>query len=358
MEAKVHADFQLRELHQRCIPVRSTPTETPREEGGERQQQQQQQQQQQKQQKQQQAVAIGIVNYVELLINDKAYTGIRKIDSGGFGIVFKATRVESREVVAVKVLKGKKSLKRMKKNEESMKREIELLKGLRHENIIQILNSNISSGRLVLEFAEGGDLCKKITEMKGLDEIYASHVFKQVVEATCYLHNRQVQHNDIKPENILLMTNDEWPVAKLTDFNLSCSFNVSRLTTGQRKRFGGTPHFSAPEKLWGLRAVEAGKPSQEKWMSRCKENVDVWAIGVSLYESCTNKRMFSTGSRMVVLREIDDGTVSRRLQDLKESKDFSSRLSNFLSICLKRNHRTRASINDLKSHNWLEITHK
>ena len=47
------------------------------------------------------------------------------------------------------------------------------------------------------------------------------YVFKQVVDATWYLHNKQFeQHRVIKPANILLMANDEWPVAKLTDLNL------------------------------------------------------------------------------------------------------------------------------------------
>ena len=51
-------------------------------------------------------------------------------------------------------------------------------------------------------------MCGVFFKRGGLDELFARHVFKQVVEAACYLHNEQyVQHNDIKPANSLF--NDE-----------------------------------------------------------------------------------------------------------------------------------------------------
>ena len=289
------------------------------------------------------------VNYVELLKNDEAYTNVQKIESGSFGAVYKATRVDSEEIVAVKVLKYEKDAERLEKNKESMKREIELLSVLRHKNIIQILNSNINSCRLVLEFAQGGDLRDKILAMKGLDEMYARHVFKQVVEATFYLHDQQIQHNDIKPENIILMSNDALPVAKLIDFNLSCSFT--------RDSCAGAVAFSAPEKLRAKLAVKDGNRSrQERWMSRCTEKVDVWAIGVSLFESCTDKVMFSSRNPKEVLRMINCTKISKRFERLKIK--FSRRLLNFLKICLKQNHRTRARVDELRCHNWLEMIPK
>ena len=117
-----------------------------------------------------------MINYVELLIKDSTYTNVRKIESGSFGAVYKATRVDSEEVVAVKVLKNVKKADKLKENKESMKLEIKLLSLMNHKNIIQILNSNMNTCRLVLEFAEGSDLCKQVTEMAGVDELYARNV--------------------------------------------------------------------------------------------------------------------------------------------------------------------------------------
>ena len=289
------------------------------------------------------------VNYVELLKNDEAYTNVQKIESGSFGAVYKATRVDSEEIVAVKVLKYEKDAERLEKNKESMKREIELLSVLRHKNIIQILNSNINSCRLVLEFAEGGDLRDKILAMKGLDEMYARHVFKQVVEASFYLHDQQIQHNDIKPENIILMTNDALPVAKLIDFNLSCSFTLDSCD--------GTVAYAAPEKLQAKIAVKDGSRSrQDRWMSRCTEKVDVWAIGVSLFESCTDKVMFSSDNPKEVLWMINRRKLSKRLDSLKN--EFSFGLLDFLKVCLNQNHTIRARVDELRCHIWLKIIPK
>ena len=75
------------------------------------------------------------MNYVELFKNDKAYTGILEIASGGFGIVYKATRVDSGEVVAVKVIQI--DHKYLNEDKSSMKKEIELLSTMSHKNIIK-----------------------------------------------------------------------------------------------------------------------------------------------------------------------------------------------------------------------------
>ena len=80
--------------------------------------------------------------------------------------MFKSTRVDLGEVVAVKVLKNVKDLKRIKKNKASAGLQNELLNCVRHQTIIEILNSNINSCRLVLEFAEGSDLCKKVSRFR------------------------------------------------------------------------------------------------------------------------------------------------------------------------------------------------
>lgn len=131
------------------------------------------------------------------------------------------------------------------RDHERVDREINILKKLRHKNIIQLYET-IRSPRniyLIMEYIEGKDLFNYITKKKKLDEITASKFFLQLISAIEYIHNNGVVHRDIKPENILLDKYHE--NITLVDFGLSNSYKPGN----QISTACGSPCYASPEVL-------------------------------------------------------------------------------------------------------------
>lgn len=90
-------------------------------------------------------------------------------------------------------------------------REAEVMKSLSHKNIVKILNCYTLPNMqvvLIMEYLQGGELFQYVAERGRLNEDEARHIFKQIVEAINYCHNKRLIHRDLKLENILL-TNKE-----------------------------------------------------------------------------------------------------------------------------------------------------
>lgn len=122
-----------------------------------------------------------------------------------------------------------------------------------------------SSVYIVLELMEGGELFDRIRKKEvGLTEKMTKIIFYQVVLAVHYLHKRNIVHRDLKvifsylvsvfstleysipqPENILLATNDEVTLVKVSDFGLSKFVDTQTMM----RTFCGTPMYVAPEVL-------------------------------------------------------------------------------------------------------------
>lgn len=100
--------------------------------------------------------------------------------------------------------------------------EIELLKSLKHPNIITPLEfcQDQDYLYLVTEFCQGGTLFDKIIKDQKLNEKICIKYIKQILSALSYCHEKGVVHRDIKPENLLLDLNDENAILKLIDFGL------------------------------------------------------------------------------------------------------------------------------------------
>lgn len=123
---------------------------------------------------------------------------------------------------------------------------------------------------LLLELAEGGVFWKFMRARKVLKEAEAARFYSEVAQGVHYLHLVGVMHRDLKPENILL---DAQQHAKIADFGWSCRV-ASNLTTEC-----GTPAYLAPEMV--------AKESYNK-------QVDVWALGILLYEMLVGYSPFSS----------------------------------------------------------------
>ncbi|KAJ8568077.1 hypothetical protein K7X08_020799 [Anisodus acutangulus] len=187
----------------------------------------------------------------------------RTIGEGAFSKVKFAQNTETGENVAIKVLEKSTILKN--KMVEQIKREISIMKIVRHPCIVRL--HEVLAGRtkiyIVMEFVSGGELFDKIVHQVRLPEKEARRYFQQLIDTVAHCHSKGVYHRDLKPENLLL---DCQGNLKVSDFGLSAfpQQGVDLLHTTC-----GTPNYIAPEVL-----------SNQGYDGAA---VDVWSSGVILY---------------------------------------------------------------------------
>ncbi|XP_023601818.1 serine/threonine-protein kinase MARK2-like [Myotis lucifugus] len=217
------------------------------------------------------------------------YAILDDIGRGSFGEVRLARHLPTNMKVAVKIVNCE--------DPADVAEEIYCMKELNHPNIVKLFEVVNTDHQvyIFMEYAYSGTLYQHLKRWGPLSEEAARAPFQQLLSAVHYCHQKHIVHRDIKPENILL---DMGLNIKLADFGLSGVFKDEKLTT-----FCGTPNYKAPE-LFKLEAYEGPK-------------VDVWSMGVVLYNMLTGLRPF----------------VGKTLEQLREhilSGDFS--IPSFLSV--------------------------
>ncbi|KAH7173223.1 kinase Eg2-like protein [Fusarium flagelliforme] len=191
----------------------------------------------------------------------------RPMGKGKFGRVYLARERSSGFICALKVLY--KAELRQCRMESQVRREIEIQTNLRHPNIVQLYSYFHDTKRifLILEFAAKGELYKHLQKETRFTEKKAARFVAQVVSALRYLHRKNIIHRDIKPENILVGMYDE---LKISDFGWSVHSPSRR-----RETMCGTLDYLPPEMI-RLGSTDVGRFYDEK--------VDVWSLGVLIYE--------------------------------------------------------------------------
>lgn len=119
---------------------------------------------------------------------------------------------------------------------------------------------------IILEYLEGGELTDRILSIESLPECTIKFLFYQILLAVQYLHSKGVTHRDLKPQNVLLVSQAPKTRVKVADFGLSKVINDETCL----RTLCGTPHYLAPE----------------IWDPDCKvydQKADVWSLGVILY---------------------------------------------------------------------------
>ncbi len=152
-------------------------------------------------------------------------------------------------------------------------REANLLRGLRHPNLIRAVEINLSHDPpyFIMERMQE-TLCTRLQRMLSQNKVYRAKpalesVLLPLCKAVAHLHFRNIYHRDIKPANIYFDSKDN-PI--LGDFGIC---NERRLWTAQLTWCGlGTPHYTAPETL------QSGVASPQS---------DIFSLGIVLYEMLT-----------------------------------------------------------------------
>ncbi|KAG0352791.1 Serine/threonine-protein kinase, partial [Gamsiella multidivaricata] len=228
-----------------------------------------------------------------------------EIGRGSFATVYKGYHRVTKEPVAIKSVLRSKLTKKLLENLAS---EINILKGIRHDHIVALVDCKETESHihLVMEYCSQGDLSQYIKRKGdgppslpsppggGLNEVVVRHFLKQLASALEFLRSRNLIHRDLKPQNLLLhppSNNREGsgyglPILKVADFGFARSLPHLSLA----ETLCGSPLYMAPEIL-----------RYEKYDAKA----DLWSVGTVLYEMCTGKPPFRAQNHVELLKRIE-----------------------------------------------------
>lgn len=259
------------------------------------------------------------------------------LGEGSYGKVKEMLDSQSLCRRAVKILK-KRKLRRIPNGEQNVQREIQLLRILRHKNVIElvdvIFNDEKQKMYLVMEFCVGvlQDMLES-SPGKKFPQRQAHDYFLQLLDGLDYLHGQGVVHKDIKPGNLLL-TLDQ--TLKITDFGVAEALDMFSQEdicyTGQ-----GSPAFQPPEIANGAEQFSGTK-------------VDIWSSGVTLYNMTTGRYPFEGDNVYRLLEAISRGPPA------PPPASVGPALSALLVHMLNRDPTLRPTVHEIRRHAWVQAT--
>ncbi|XP_027534647.1 serine/threonine-protein kinase 36 isoform X6 [Neopelma chrysocephalum] len=251
------------------------------------------------------------------------YHVLEMIGEGSFGRVYKGRRKHSAQVVALKFIP---KVGRSEKELKNLQREIEIMRGLHHPNIIQMLDSFETDKEVVVvtDYAEG-ELFQILEDDGSLPEDQVQTIAAQLVSALYYLHSHRILHRDMKPQNILLGKDG---VVKLCDFGFARAMSIHTMVLTSIK---GTPLYMSPE------LVEE-RPYDH--------TADLWSVGCILYELFVGTPPFYTNSIFQLVSLIVKDPV-------KWPTAMSPVFKSFLQGLLMKDPHQRLSWPELLSHPFI-----
>ncbi|NXN79828.1 STK36 kinase, partial [Bombycilla garrulus] len=251
------------------------------------------------------------------------YHVLDMIGEGSFGRVYKGRRRYSAQVVALKFIS---KVGRSEKELKNLQQEIEIVRGLHHPNIIQMLDSFETAKEVVVvtDYAEG-ELFQILEDDGSLPEDQVQTIAAQLISALYYLHSHRILHRDMKPQNILLGKDG---VVKLCDFGFARAMSIHTMVLTSIK---GTPLYMSPELL-----------EEQPY----DHTADLWSVGCILYELFVGTPPFYTNSIFQL--------VSLIIKDpVKFPMTMSPVFKSFLQGLLMKDPHQRLSWPELLSHPFI-----
>jgi len=211
------------------------------------------------------------------------------IGKGSFSIVYKASHIETNELFAIKVV----SLKKLsKKIIDSVENEINIMLKINHDNIIRLHETIKTKNHicLIMDYCNE-DLNKYIKKNGRISEKQTKNFITQIACGMYFLNKLNLIHRDLKPHNILI---SESNVIKIADFGFVKEYDDSNMLD----TLCGSPIYMAPEIL-----------QHKKYDSK----VDLWSLGVILFEILTSDLPFKATNHIELLRKIE--TTTFKIED-------------------------------------------
>lgn len=253
----------------------------------------------------------------------------RQIGHGSYAKVKLAFSKDRNTVVAIKIISKFRTPKDYLKN--FLPREIDVVRGLQHPNLIQFYQSIETTHRvfIIMEYAENGSLLDLIRTEKKLCEDKARELFKQIVSVIEYIHSKGIVHRDVKCENLLFDKNN---VLKLIDFGFA---RENMLPPKMSETYCGSYAYASPEILKGV-------PYQP-------QASDIWAIGVVLYAMVVGRLPFDDSSVRYLLKQVQQ-KVTFPMSAVELSDEVKALIEKILAPI-----KIRAGIAEIQADTWFQM---
>ena len=278
----------------------------------------------------------------EFLKNDSwdnvKYIRGKLIGQGSFGSVYLALHAFTAQLMAVKQVEipsNQGAVIDAKKNNmvEALKREIALLRELKHPHIVQYLGSSSDANNLniFLEYIPGGSIAKMLVEYGSLNEHLVVNFVRQILVGLAYLHSKDIIHRDIKGANILV---DNHGAVKISDFGISKRVQDSKTLLSE----GGS---GISKGRMGLANNRVSLQGSVFWMApevvkqtAYTRKADIWSLGCLIVEMLTGSHPHPNMTQLQAIFKIGGRGVGGAINDpspevppnaSREAKDFLRR---------------------------------
>jgi len=248
------------------------------------------------------------------------------IGKGSFSNVYKACHIETKELYAMKVLSLKNLANKMIENIET---EISIMINIKHDNIVRLYETIKTDKHicLVIDYCDGEDLNKYIKKNGRISEKQSKNFMTQIATGLYYLHSLNLIHRDLKPHNILLSKNGN---IKIADFGFVKDYTENSMLD----TLCGSPIYMAPEIL-----------QHKKYDAK----VDLWSIGIILYEMLSAEPPFMASNHIQLLKTIET-TKFKFHKNIIVSTDCVNIIESLLVV----NPKDRISFDDFFNHPFFE----
>ncbi|XP_056123904.1 serine/threonine-protein kinase ULK1a isoform X2 [Rhinichthys klamathensis goyatoka] len=260
------------------------------------------------------------------------------IGHGAFAVVFRGRHKQKPNFeVAVKCI----NKKNLAKSQSLLGKEIKILKELKHENIVSLLDFQEISGcvYLVMEYCNGGDLAEYLHSKGSLSEDTIRMLLQQLAGAMSVLRSKGIIHRDLKPQNILLSystgrrANPNNICIKLADFGFARYLQGNTMAA----TLCGSPMYMAPEVIMS---------------QNYDAKADLWSVGTIIYQCLTGKAPFQANTP----QELRQFYERNRSLSPSIPRETSSTLRHLLLGLLQRNHMERMDFDKFFHHPFMEAS--
>lgn len=250
---------------------------------------------------------------------------------GHYGVVRRGRHRELGHEVAIKSIPKHKI-----KNMEAVRREIKILQGLEHPNIIKYYETFEDRRyiHIVMELCSGGELFDRIASGSSrMTERKVRCLVQKILKAISFCHKNRIVHRDLKPENFLLTVQDlDKAELKVIDFGLSITLNEPATEMTARV---GTAYYIAPEVL------------RRRYTKSC----DLWSIGVVMFILLVGYPPFYGASDAEVMSKVIKWKFTFAGT---EWESISNSAKDLISKLLDMDPRRRASASQALEHAWFK----
>merc|ERR1719431_1752602 len=256
------------------------------------------------------------------------YDILEEIGTGAFGVVHRCKEIKTGNVFAAKFIPVSSAVER-----DLIRKEIDIMNHLHHNKLINLHDAFEDEDEMVLifEFLSGGELFERITaDGYTMSEAEVINYMRQICEGLKHMHEKNIIHLDVKPENIMCQTKSSTNI-KLIDFGLATKLDPNEIV----KISTGTAEFAAPE------IVERDPVGFY---------TDMWAVGVLAYVLLSGLSPFAGDNDIETLKNVKACDWDF---DEEVFANVSNEAKDFIKLLLMKSTDKRMTAHECLMHAWL-----